>query len=735
MGRRRRAADAGPADRRRRDRPAGAADRHRRGAGAGGRQADHHRRLRPVAVRRPVRARRQAPGRARPTSRRCPATRCDPDRSGGDLVRPGLRRRPAGRLPCHPQLRPARPRHGGDALVAARASAGRPRPHVAGDAAQPAWASRTAPTTSRPRTAPRSTPSSGSATRPTRPGCAAAATWSRAGSGCSSSPGTPTSSPTRRTVFGRFKNTGAPLTGKHEFDAVDLQAQQGRQAGDPARRPHPAGRAGDQRRPEDPAPRLLLHRRHRPRHRPARRRAVLHRLPEGPAQAVRPDPAQARQPRRAQRVHPAHRQRRCSPYRRGCPGRATGGARRCSPADRSRSRARQDAGHDAAAPVDYAHEIYLRGHGWATAAVADRPSRAGGVARERVDPEPFWYAAGAAGSGATYRANREAFDRWRIVPRMLTGATGRTPSTTRARHRRSRRRCSPPRSGVQGIMHPDGELAVARVAAELGAADDRCPRCRRTPWRRSPRPTATACGGSSSTGPTTRRSAPASSPARQAAGLLRARRHARHLAARLAAARPRPRLPAVPHRQGPRDLLHRPGVPVRPGEAAGGGPACRDHALAADVHRHRPHLGQPRVPARALGRPDPAQGHPARRRRAPGRRCRDGGHRGVEPRRPPGRRRLASLDALPGIVAAVGTARGALRLRRAHRRGRAQGASRSGRRPSSSAGPGCTGWRSAARTACGTCCAACSPTSTSRLALSGHREPRRPRPDDASPAP
>src|SRR5687767_7224556 len=50
-------------------------------------------------------------------------------------------------------------------------------------------------------------------------------------------------------------------------------------------------------------------------------------------------------------------------------------------------------------------------------------------ARQRLDTGPYWYVAGGAGSGATLRANREAFDRWRIVPRMLRDATHRELGT------------------------------------------------------------------------------------------------------------------------------------------------------------------------------------------------------------------------------------------------------------------------------------------------------------------
>ena len=115
----------------------------------------------------------------------------------------------------------------------------------------------------------------------------------------------------------------------------------------------------------------------------------------------------------------------------------------------------------------YAHEIYLQGMGGARPALTTDLAAIEDVARERMDPEPFWYAAGAAGSGATARANRAAFDRWRIVPRMLTGATGHNPATTLFGAPLAAPVLTAP-VGVQGIMHPDGELAVARATRELG---------------------------------------------------------------------------------------------------------------------------------------------------------------------------------------------------------------------------------------------------------------------------
>ena len=111
-------------------------------------------------------------------------------------------------------------------------------------------------------------------------------------------------------TIGRYKESGAPLTGVAEHDPVDLDARQ--PDGTPViplTRAHPPRRPGSERRRADPAPRLLVHRRDRPRDRPARRRAVLRRVPARPSAAVRPDPATARRQRRPERVHRAHRER------------------------------------------------------------------------------------------------------------------------------------------------------------------------------------------------------------------------------------------------------------------------------------------------------------------------------------------------------------------------------------------------------------------------------------------
>ena len=110
-------------------------------------------------------------------------------------------------------------------------------------------------------------------------------------------------------VIGRGKVSGAPLTGGTEFTTPDFAARSS--AGQPvipARRSHPAGQLRAQRRHPDPAPRVLLHRRHRPANRNAPRRLVLHRLHEEPRPVHQAPERPGR--RRPQRVHPSHRQRR-----------------------------------------------------------------------------------------------------------------------------------------------------------------------------------------------------------------------------------------------------------------------------------------------------------------------------------------------------------------------------------------------------------------------------------------
>ena len=88
-------------------------------------------------------------------------------------------------------------------------------------------------------------------------------------------------------------------------------------------------------------------------------------------------------------------------------------------------------------------------------------------AREALSPEAMGYIVPSAGNGATTRANREAFSRWRIVPRMMRGARERDLSCTVLGTPMPAPVLLAP-VGVQSLAHPEGELASARAAAAIG---------------------------------------------------------------------------------------------------------------------------------------------------------------------------------------------------------------------------------------------------------------------------
>jgi isopentenyl diphosphate isomerase/L-lactate dehydrogenase-like FMN-dependent dehydrogenase len=88
-------------------------------------------------------------------------------------------------------------------------------------------------------------------------------------------------------------------------------------------------------------------------------------------------------------------------------------------------------------------------------------------AKAVLTPEAFAYVAGAAGAEDTMRANREGFRRWRIVPRFLRNVAERDLSTS-VMGLRLRAPVLLAPVGVQSILHPEAELAVARAAGSVG---------------------------------------------------------------------------------------------------------------------------------------------------------------------------------------------------------------------------------------------------------------------------
>ena len=88
-------------------------------------------------------------------------------------------------------------------------------------------------------------------------------------------------------------------------------------------------------------------------------------------------------------------------------------------------------------------------------------------AAEVLSPEAYDYVAGGASGERTMRANLAAFDRWRIVPRMLRDVSQRDLTVNLLGHTLPTPVLLAP-IGVQNIIHPEAELAVARAAAALG---------------------------------------------------------------------------------------------------------------------------------------------------------------------------------------------------------------------------------------------------------------------------
>ena len=88
-------------------------------------------------------------------------------------------------------------------------------------------------------------------------------------------------------------------------------------------------------------------------------------------------------------------------------------------------------------------------------------------AKEILSPRAYDYVAGGAGGEDTMRANREAFYRWRIVPRMLRDVAKRDLSVELLGTRLPAPILLGP-VGVQEIVHKDSDIASARAAASLG---------------------------------------------------------------------------------------------------------------------------------------------------------------------------------------------------------------------------------------------------------------------------
>jgi lactate 2-monooxygenase len=118
--------------------------------------------------------------------------------------------------------------------------------------------------------------------------------------------------------------------------------------------------------------------------------------------------------------------------------------------------------------ADFQNEVYLKGlfgekptlpFGWRETEAA---------AHAVMSPEAVGYVAGAAGAEDTMAANRAAFDRYRLVPRMLRGIPAQRDHGTTVLGTAMPAPVMLAPIGVLSIVHEDAERAVARAAARLG---------------------------------------------------------------------------------------------------------------------------------------------------------------------------------------------------------------------------------------------------------------------------
>lgn len=112
-------------------------------------------------------------------------------------------------------------------------------------------------------------------------------------------------------------------------------------------------------------------------------------------------------------------------------------------------------------------EIYVAGVGGRRPAVPVSQTELEKAAQAAMSPEAWAYVAGGAGREATMEANRAAFEKWRIVPRVLRDVERRDLSIELfGRRLPSPLLLSP--IGVLEMVHRDADLAVAKAAAARG---------------------------------------------------------------------------------------------------------------------------------------------------------------------------------------------------------------------------------------------------------------------------
>jgi isopentenyl diphosphate isomerase/L-lactate dehydrogenase-like FMN-dependent dehydrogenase len=116
---------------------------------------------------------------------------------------------------------------------------------------------------------------------------------------------------------------------------------------------------------------------------------------------------------------------------------------------------------------DRQRSIYLAGVSGTRPRVPADATKLEARARRRMSSAAYAYVAAGAGTEATVRANREAFERWRIVPRVLRDVSERDTGVELFGRRLPSPLLLAP-VGVLELAHRDADLAVARAARRHG---------------------------------------------------------------------------------------------------------------------------------------------------------------------------------------------------------------------------------------------------------------------------
>ena len=89
------------------------------------------------------------------------------------------------------------------------------------------------------------------------------------------------------------------------------------------------------------------------------------------------------------------------------------------------------------------------------------------IARRRIPGFAFEYVESGAEDEVTLHGNREALERLRLIPRTLVNTSQRHLRTTILGGAANAPLVIAP-TGLNGLLHPDGDVALARAAAKLG---------------------------------------------------------------------------------------------------------------------------------------------------------------------------------------------------------------------------------------------------------------------------